>query len=103
MVGCRKVPPCVASKAKTSKKVRSSMRAISSHVAVLRLVSIVMLLAFAVVAVAADAPANVAGNWSVDVSDGSRKTTQTITLKQDGGTITGTFKGPRQSGMIDGT
>jgi hypothetical protein len=79
------------------------MRAISSHVAVLRLVSIVMLLAFAVVAVAADAPANVAGNWSVDVSDGSRKTTQTITLKQDGGTITGTFKGPRQSGMIDGT
>ena len=79
------------------------MRAISSHVAVLRLVSIVMLLAFAVVAVAADAPANVAGNWSVDVSDGSRKTTQTITLKQDGGTITGTFKGPRQSGTIDGT
>ena len=79
------------------------MRAISSHVAVPRLVSIVMLLAFAVVAVAADAPANVAGNWSVDVSDGSRKTTQTITLKQDGGTITGTFKGPRQSGTIDGT
>jgi hypothetical protein len=78
------------------------MRAISSHV-VLRLVSIVMLLAFAVVAVAADAPANVAGNWNVDVSDGSRKTTQTITLKQDGGTITGTFKGPRQSGTIDGT
>jgi len=62
-----------------------------------------MLLAFAVAAVAADAPANVAGNWNVDVSDGSRKTTQTITLKQDGGTITGTFKGPRQSGTIDGT
>ena len=79
------------------------MRANSSHGAVLRLVSIVMFLAFAVVAVAADAPANVAGTWNVDVSDGSRKTTQTITLKQDGATITGTFKGPRQSGTIDGT
>jgi hypothetical protein len=79
------------------------MRAMSSHGAVLRLVSIAMLLAFAVVAVAADAPANVAGTWAVDVSSGSRKTTQTITLKQDGGTITGTFKGPRQSGTIDGT
>jgi hypothetical protein len=79
------------------------MRAISSHVAVLRLVSIVMLLAFSVVAVAADAPANVAGTWNVDVSDGSRKTTQTITLTQDGGKLTGTFKGPRQSGTIDGT
>jgi hypothetical protein len=79
------------------------MRAVSSHGSVLRLVSLVMLLAFAVVAVAADAPANVAGNWSVDVSDGSRKTTQTIMLKQDGGTVTGTFKGPRQSGTIDGT
>jgi hypothetical protein len=79
------------------------MRVISSHSAVLRLVSLVMLLGFAVVAVAADAPANVAGNWSVEVSDGSRKTTQTITLKQDGGALTGTFKGPRQSGTIDGT
>jgi hypothetical protein len=79
------------------------MRANSSHGAVLRLVSFVMLLTFAVVAVGADAPANVAGNWNVDVSDGSRKTTQTITLKQDGGTVTGTFKGPRQSGTIDGT
>jgi hypothetical protein len=78
------------------------MRAISSHGSI-RLISFVMLLAFAVVAVAADTPANVAGNWSVDVSDGSRKTTQTITLKQDGGTVTGTFKGPRQSGTVDGT
>ena len=79
------------------------MRANSSHVAFLRLVSLVMMLAFTVVAAAADTPANVAGTWSVDVSDGSRKTTQTITLKQDGATITGTFKGPRQSGTIDGT
>jgi hypothetical protein len=79
------------------------MRANSSHGAFLRLVSLLMMLAFAVVAAAADTPANVAGTWSVVVSDGSRKTTQTITLKQDGATITGTFKGPRQSGTIDGT
>jgi len=79
------------------------MRAISSHGIVIRLVSLMMLLAAAFVAAAADAPANVAGTWSVDVSDGSRKTTQTIVLKQDRGAITGTFKGPRQSGTIDGT
>jgi hypothetical protein len=79
------------------------MRAISSHGTLLRLVSSVMLLALAFVAVAADAPANVAGAWNVDVSDGSRKTTQTIVLKQDAGKITGTFKGPRQSGTVDGT
>jgi hypothetical protein len=79
------------------------MRAISSHRVALRFVSFVMLLAFAVVAVAADAPANVAGSWNIEVSNGSRKTTQTMTLKQDGGTLTGTFKGPRQSGTIDGT
>jgi hypothetical protein len=81
------------------------MREISSygHGTVIRLMSLMMVLAFAFVAVAADAPANVAGTWNVDVSDGSRKTTQTIVLKQDGGTITGTFKGPRQSGTVDGT
>ena len=79
------------------------MRAISSYGMAFRLVSLMMLLAVAFATVAADVPANVAGTWSVDVSDGSRKTTQTIVLKQDGGTITGTFKGPRQSGTIDGT
>lgn len=79
------------------------MRAISSHGPVIRAVSLLMFLAVAFVAAAADAPANVAGTWSVDVSDGSRKTTQTIVLKQEAGTITGTFKGPRQSGTIDGT
>jgi hypothetical protein len=79
------------------------MRARASSKMFLQLTSFVLLLVVAVAAVAADAPANVAGSWSVDVSDGSRKTTQTIVLKQDAGTITGTFKGPRQSGTIDGT
>ena len=79
------------------------MRAISSHRTLLHVVSLVVLLVVAGVALAADAPANVAGNWSVEVSDGSRKTTQTIVLKQDGATLTGTFKGPRQSGTIDGS
>lgn len=79
------------------------MRAIPSSRMFLQIASFVLFLVVAGAAVAADAPANVAGTWSVDVSDGSRKTTQTITLKQDGATITGTFKGPRQSGTIDGT
>jgi hypothetical protein len=79
------------------------MRAISSRRALLGFISFVMLIAVAGAAIAADAPANVAGNWSVEVSGGAGKTTQTIVLKQDGGAITGTFKGPRQSGTIDGT
>jgi hypothetical protein len=79
------------------------MRASSFQRTVLHFVSLVLLLAVAGVAVAADAPANVAGNWNVDVSGASGKTTQTIVLTQDGGKITGTFKGPRQSGTIDGT
>lgn len=43
---------------------------------------------------AADEPANVAGTWSAE---------QTIFLKQEGAKITGTFKGPRQSGPLEGT
>lgn len=60
-------------------------------------------LAIACAAVAADAPANVAGAWDVNVSGAAGKTSQSISLKQDEGKITGTFKGPRQSGTIDGT
>jgi hypothetical protein len=54
-------------------------------------------------AAVADTPANVAGVWDVSVSGGAGKASQTIVFKQDGGKITGTFKGPRQSGNIDGT
>jgi hypothetical protein len=79
------------------------MRAISSSKVTLQLVSLIAFLLIGVAAIGADAPANVAGSWSVDVSGAAGKTTQTIVLKQDGATITGTFKGPRQSGTIDGT
>jgi hypothetical protein len=51
----------------------------------------------------ADGPAKVAGTWNVAVKGGSGNASQTIVLTQDGGKIGGTFKGPRQSGTIDGT
>jgi hypothetical protein len=54
-------------------------------------------------AAVADTPANVSGVWEVSVTGASGKASQTISLKQDGAKITGTFKGPRQSGNIDGT
>jgi hypothetical protein len=79
------------------------MRATSSPRMLHYFVSFMVLLILAGAVVAADAPANVAGNWSVDVSGAAGKTSQTIVLKQDGATLTGTFKGPRQSGTIDGT
>lgn len=52
------------------------------------------------VAFAADA--NVAGTWTVNARNGRRSVTQTMVLQQDGGKVTGTFKGPRQSGTVDG-
>ena len=53
-------------------------------------------------ALAADEPANVAGTWSISVSGEAGRANQTIVLKQDGNKITGTFKGPRQSGTLEG-
>ncbi|HTZ96733.1 MAG TPA: hypothetical protein VMB18_10070 [Terriglobales bacterium] len=49
------------------------------------------------------ADANVAGTWTVLAKNGRRSVTQTLVLQQDGSKVTGTFKGPRQSGTIDGT
>jgi hypothetical protein len=68
------------------------------------------LLAFCLVAgllfacgLALAADAKVAGTWKVSVSGGAGSAEQTIILKQDGNKITGTFKGPRQSGPLEGT
>jgi hypothetical protein len=52
---------------------------------------------------AADASANVAGSWTFSVSGEAGKATQTIVIEQDGAKISGTFKGPRQSGTIAGS
>src|SRR6201984_3948240 len=52
---------------------------------------------------AQDKPANVAGSWTINVSGDTGNAKQSMTLTQDGGKITGTFKGPRQSGTIAGT
>src|SRR5579862_7324875 len=46
---------------------------------------------------------NVTGTWNFKVSGDAGSADQTIVMKQDGNKITGTFKGPRQSGTIDGT
>jgi hypothetical protein len=63
----------------------------------------ILLALFVSVAPAQDKPANVAGSWTIDVTGGAGAAKQSMTLTQDGGKITGTFKGPRQSGTIDGT
>ena len=51
---------------------------------------------------AAGQPANVAGTWKITVTGESGSADQTIVLKQDGNKITGTFRGPRQSGSLEG-
>ena len=62
---------------------------------------LIVTVAFVSVAVAADA--NVAGPWNIQVSGDAGSADQKIDLKQDGNVISGTFKGPRQSGTIEGT
>jgi len=49
-------------------------------------------------------PANVAGKWTIYSKAANGETaTKYIELKQDGNTITGHFKGPNQSGSLEGT
>jgi hypothetical protein len=54
-------------------------------------------------AVAADQPANVAGTWEVS-SQGrnGQPMTQTLTIQQDGGKITGTLTSPRGDANFEG-
>ena len=64
--------------------------------------SIWALLAASSFAFAAAEPVNVAGTWKIAVAGQSGSAEQTIVLKQDGNKLTGTFKGPRQSGTLEG-
>ena len=66
-------------------------------------VACVVCLLLACISVAAAADANVAGPWNIKVSGAAGTADQKIDLKQDGNKISGTFKGPRQSGTIEGT
>jgi hypothetical protein len=80
------------------------MRKGARTIKVLRILVALALLASVVsLTVAAGAPANAAGTWNFKVSGDAGTADQTIVIQQDGGKITGTFKGPRQSGTINGT
>ena len=69
----------------------------------------ISLLTLAVVSLAQEppadqVPANVAGNWTIYSHDDNGKTaTKSVELKQDGTKLTGHFKGPNQSGGVEGT
>ncbi len=47
-------------------------------------------------------PANVAGTWNFKVQGDAGAADQVIVFSQDGDKLTGTFKGPKQTGSIDG-
>lgn len=55
------------------------------------------------VGVAGQQVPNVAGAWNIKVSGDAGSADQTIVLEQNGSRVTGTFKGPRQSGKLEGT
>jgi hypothetical protein len=51
----------------------------------------------------ADGPANVAGTWEIASHSQRGNMTQTLTLQQDGGSITGTLKGRRGESPVEGS
>jgi hypothetical protein len=67
------------------------MRSISS-IALILVAAVVALPAFAVAGgLRQDKPADVAGTWNLTVDIGGNTGTPTVTLKQDGETLTGTY------------
>ncbi|MGA8037411.1 MAG: hypothetical protein WA823_10630 [Candidatus Acidiferrales bacterium] len=63
-----------------------------------------MLLLASITSLAAElTPANVAGTWNFKVEGDTGTAEQVIVFTQDGDKLTGTFKGPKQSGSIAGT
>jgi hypothetical protein len=62
------------------------------------------LLSISDIAVSQQPPDNVAGNWTIHSKDENGKTaTKYIQLKQEGNNLMGHFKGPNQSGGLEGT
>ena len=62
-----------------------------------------LIVTVALVSIAVAADANVAGPWNIKVGGDAGAADQKIDLKQDGNKLSGTFKGPRQSGTVEGT
>ena len=66
----------------------------------------ILLLAAGVVALAQNdrVPPNIAGKWTIYVEgdDTTKDPTKTVEFVQDGNQLTGKFKGPNQSGNIQG-
>jgi hypothetical protein len=54
-------------------------------------------------AIAAEEPAKVAGSWEMSVQGGPEPFTQTLTIQQDGSTITGTVKGEFGESPLEGS
>jgi hypothetical protein len=54
-------------------------------------------------AIAADEPAKVAGTWEMSIQGGPETFTQTLTIQQDGSTITGTVKGEFGESPLEGS
>jgi hypothetical protein len=49
-------------------------------------------------------PANVEGNWTIySKSDNGKTSEKSVQIKQSGSALSGHFKGPNQSGGIEGT
>jgi hypothetical protein len=62
-----------------------------------------LILTFGLSAVAADQPANVAGNWQLSWQGRQGAQQSTVQIQQDGSKLTGTMQGPRGSAPLTGS
>ena len=72
----------------------------AKHTRDLALLAILVLFSFMMAA--GDTAADVTGTWTIQVTGDAGSASQTIILTQNGNKISGTFKGPRQSGKLEG-
>lgn len=75
----------------------------NSHIRRINLATGLLILFILSAVAAAAATPGISGAWNVKVTGEAGNADQKITLRQVGSKITGTFKGPRQSGTIEGT
>jgi hypothetical protein len=76
----------------------------SYHPKLVATTAVIVLLLSGHAAVSQQPPDNVAGNWTIySKGDDGNTSTKYIQLKQDGNVLTGHFKGPNQSGGLEGS
>jgi len=78
-------------------------KAVRSFALVIGIAAVLLVVAAPIATAAAADNANVAGTWNLQVETPNGTGTPTVTFKQDGGNLTGTYKGRMGESELKGT